>query len=435
MKARHFPLLVLSCSQMFPLAQALESEAIDLRFELRANYRHSADEVFPLNFPPGAALETVDPGSHAEFSNFTTFFRAQLSSNWLLSAKIDMIDLYERNPTSGDKKIDIDTLFLRYGTKHGQGLLPEKVTFYGQVGKFGKFERQEDRHLESYGLVSTSFNRLEDSGIELGMDLASGFYAKVSYTTGNPLFFRDPNALAGDNGIVDNGTIDPDPKYNSGIVMLYDAEVEGFDLNKNPEVGGGLGYRWLSDSGTSRVNVLLHYNERDMADTVELEGTFYGGDLDFLAINPDELPPGTIPSTVGLDFDGRKKSEAGATVWYYQDNFALFMQYVSQDVATLKRDGWEVEMSYAFLDVMGLARITPAFRYSQLAMDFSGPSLYPSPSVWWDRDKIDIGVNFDVNEYVRLTVEQSFDRFERDSGEKDSNNETLLTLRLRYDVL
>ena len=31
-----------------------------------------------------------------------------------------------------------------------------------------KFERQNDRHLESYGLVSTAFNRFEDFGVEAG---------------------------------------------------------------------------------------------------------------------------------------------------------------------------------------------------------------------------------------------------------------------------
>lgn len=416
-------------------ALSLTKEAFDMRIEAFLNYRDSQDETVNLTFPPGASMQTVDPGKHAEVSKITFQGRVQLSENWQASTKIDFIDKYERNPTSGDQKVDIDSLIVRYGTRHTHGLLPEKTTFYVQGGKFAGFERQEDRHLESYGLISTAFNRLEDIGFEAGVDLPVGFYAKASVTAGTPLFFRDPNALAGDNGVGLTGG--DKAKYNGGMPVLYDAEVEIKDLSDNPEAALGLGWRWVNNTGVSRVNVLMFARERDLADTIELTGTDYGADLDFLAVEPSELAPGTISSTVGPALDGKKKKEAGANIWWYYDRFALFGQYVDQDVAGLKRDGWEVELSYAFPGILGLQSIMPVVRYSRLDPSFHVPDLYPGQAIDWEWEKVDYGVNFDVNKYVRLTVEYADNSFVEvnDAGDKKDggNDEFLATLRLRYD--
>lgn len=186
---KHVLLIGLISSSSSLLANAAV-DGLDIKLETKLNFRNSYNNLYTTNFPdPTKGHETVNAGKHVELSNITLYTKWQMSENWQAMIKIDAIDLYERNPTSSDKKMDIDNLYLRYGTKYSNGLLPETVDFYAQVGKFGKFERQEDRHLESYGLVSTAFNRLEDSGIELGIDLPIGLYAKLSYTTGNPLFF------------------------------------------------------------------------------------------------------------------------------------------------------------------------------------------------------------------------------------------------------
>jgi hypothetical protein len=412
-----------------PLLANANMDALDVRFEAKLNYRNSHENRYPTPFPPGSAHETVEAGEFYEASNFTVFSKWQMSENWQAVAKLDLIDLYERNPTSSDNKVDLDNLFIRYGTKYTHGTLPEKIDFYGQIGKFGKFERQEDRHLESYGLMSTAFNRLEDSGLEFGIDLPIGLYGKLSYTTGNPFFFRDPNALAGDNGVFK----DPDKDIKPGIPILYDAEIEDFDLSENPETGIGLGYRWLNAQGNSRVNVLLFSYQRDMADSVELEGTVYGADLDLLVIVPSELPPATITSNVGLPIKGKDKKEHGLNIWLYQDNFAAFAQYVAQDAAGLKRDGYELELSYAFTNLSGIAGITPVVRYSSLKPDFVGHPFYPSPSVTWDWEKYDVGFNVDFNKDIRLTLEYAQNDFIR-KNKKEDNNELLMTVRWRYDI-
>ncbi len=410
---------------LLPLSHAAWAVTVDYRIELKANFRDSDSNTFPHAALPATPFQTVDSGSHPDLSNVAIFAKAQLSENWRLSAKIDAIDLYERNPSSGDKKVDLDVFHLRYGTKHGNGLLPETTSFYGQIGKFSKFERQEDRHLESYGLVSTAFNRLEDSGLEFGVDFSSGFYGKLSYTTGSPVFIRDPNALAGDNGT-------RDPEVETGIVILYDAEVEDFNLSKNPELGIGAGWRWVSKDGYTRFNVLAHYNKRELADTTDLKGTFYGGDLDILELEPHEFTAAGLSATAGLPISNNDKTEQGVTVWLYADNLALFGQYVDQELAGLNRDGWELELSYKIPKVLGLKSITPVVRYSTLSPDFSADKLYPAVSVTWDWDKIDYGVNVDFNDHIRLTIERSDNNFIR-AGNTESNNETLATLRFIYD--
>jgi hypothetical protein len=414
---------------------------MDFKAETKVNYRHSELNQFTVNFPfsanqlppgqPKAFVETVDPGSHAEISNIALFWDWTLTDKWVIKSKVDLFDLYERNPTSGDYKASLDQFIIRYGTRHTQGELPRSTSYYVQTGKFSKFERQEDRHLESYGLSGTAFSRVEDSGIEAGLDFTSGLYAKLTYTSGNPLFMRDTNALAGDNGINRTPPVNNNPDIKTGIPILYDAEVETFDLSKNPETGLGLGYRWLNETGSNRLNFLLYGYERDLADTVELHGTFYGGDLDLLDLS--EVVPNTR-----LPITGTKKKEAGANIWWYVGNLSLFAQGVNQDIAGLKRDGWELELTYALQPSSNFSRVTkitqfsPVVRASGLTNHFIGPTVFPSPSFWWDWKKYDLGFNTDFGKNLRLTFEYAFNKFER-KNIIEENNEFLMTLRWRYD--
>lgn len=246
-------------------------------------------------------------------------------------------------------------------------------------------------------------------------------------------FFRDPNALAGDNGVFkdpNHGDFSPaDKDIKNGMPILYDAEIESFNLNKNPETGVGLGYRWINNAGNSRVNVLAYGYQRDMAKTIELNGTFYGGDLDILTLTAAEVGLGNEST---LPVSGKTKKEHGINLWWYQDNFAAFIQYVNQDTAGLKRDGAEVELSYAITNIPHIIALTPVIRYSQLkshyAINSANIANYPAPSVTWDWKKYDIGVNLDVIKSLRLTVEYAVNDFVRKDKHED-NNELLTTMR------
>lgn len=422
--------LRLSCMLVVLVLSNVSNAAVDFRAELKANYRVSDDTELAINFPPGSAHRTVDEGAHLEVSNLALMGHWQASENWMLFGKVDVFDLYERNPTSSDHEVSIDRLFIRYGTRHNQGLLPETTSFYGQFGKFSKFEQQLDRHLESYGLISTAFNRVEDSGVELGIDWSNGWYAKLSYTSGGPLFFRDPNALAGDNGV--DGT----PEFEAGLPILYDAEVEGLDLDQHPETGLGLGWRTVSHSGLTRVNVLGFAYDRELSEQEEVHGSRYGAGADLLLLEPIEVG-GQIAEPAGLGASGDTKQEYGLNMWLYHDTTTVFLQAVHQDVANLKRDGWELEVARAFstaqgLRALGIKQVVPALRYSNLNNAFSSDPLYPSPSVTWDWQKVDLGFTFVFNKALKITMEYAYNDFIR-KQRHEQNNEFLATLYWRYD--
>ena len=183
---------------------------------------------FPLPTSGPVFLRTVDPGSHFEFSTFTLVGDATWGQNLNAGARVDVGNLYDRNPTSSGKDVIVHDAWLRFGREIRPATLPEGFGGYLKVGKFGHFERQNDRHLESWGLLSTSFNRFPDVGLEGGLDLGRFFYVKASLTAGNPVFIRDPNALAGDNGTEQRLRQPPfdKPPVNSRFVIPYDTEVQ-----------------------------------------------------------------------------------------------------------------------------------------------------------------------------------------------------------------
>lgn len=414
---------------------------LDWGLEAKAHFRESDLNRFANPFPfsesmlpPGETqgfLETVNEGVHFEVSVITLNVEATLREKITARAKIDFIDLHDRNPTSGDRTVDVDEAWIRFGEETMPARLADGFGAYLKIGKFAHFERQNDRHLESYGLISTAFNRFEDAGVELGVDLGRHLYAKFSATQGNPLFMRDPNALAGDNGTDVFLRANPDPELKSGIVILYDAEVEDLDVDGDLELGAGLGLRFEDASGTRGLDLLAWSYRRDLAETVELEGTFYGGDLDLLR--------GPL-NMFGLPLDGDEKEETGANVWLYLGGFSLFGQWVDSEVAGLERSGFEVETAWRFnlplrWSVAGrqlFPYIAPAVRYSKLDPDFEGGSeLFPSPSFRWEWEKIDAGIRLGIVTGLDLTLEYADNSFILGSGAEAENNELLTTLRLK----
>lgn len=431
--------------------EAVEEESggmrprLDFGLEAKAHYRDSDLNRFPVRFPftpeqlpvgqTQGFEETVNPGSHFEVSTVTLFVNASWSEGLAARAKVDFIDLYDRNPTSGDKTVDVDEAWIRFGREPEPASLANRSGLYLKIGKLPKFERQDDRHLESYGLVSTAFNRFEDTGAELGAHLGRHLYFKVSATGGNPVFIRAPNALAGDNGIEELRRRNPDPELKSGVVILYDAEVEDIDVDGDLELGAGLGLRFADEAGRNGLDLLAWGYERTLAGTVELEGTFYGGDLDVL-----DGPFGQSPLPVTDD----EKREVGGNVWLYLGGFSFFGQYVDQELGGLPRTGIEGEIAWRFDlplvwavgDRQLFTFIAPAVRYSELDNDFTfltGPGRLPSPSpsLTWDWEKIDAGLRLGVFSGVDLTVEYADHRFILASGAERENNELLSTLRWR----
>lgn len=410
--------------------------AIDWSIEVKSHYRDSDENRFPLTIaalPPELAqqeLATVDPGSHLEVSTATLYLDARWGESLAAAVKVDFIDLYDRNPTSTDREIDVDEAWLRFGRETDTAIVPERASGYLKVGKFPKLERQDDRHLESYGLVSNAFNRFEDMGLEAGADIGRHLYVKASLTQGNPVFMRDANALAGDNGLAEQIQGLRDPELGSGFVFPYDAEVEDLDVDGELETGAALGVRFGAVGGPDGLEVMAWGYRRDLAETVQLEGTLYGGDLDLLR-GPANLFPFPLTSV--------EKEELGANLWWYLRGFTLFAQYVDQDLGGLERTGYEAEAAWRFdLPVRWSAGgrqlfpyVAPAVRFSRLDPDFLPPAGGPTPSFSWDWDKIDAGVRLGIVRGVDLTVEHAANTLTLLSGAELDNDEVLITLRWR----
>lgn len=387
------------------------------RVELRADYRWSDDESHPTPFPfppdfipPGQAsvrLETPDPGSHVELNVADLTLDFGYGEWFLARAKVHAQALHRRNPTSEDRQIDADELFIRFGPKPEMLERPNGTTFFVQAGKAPKMERQPTRLLESYGLAATSFNRFEDTQLLIGGTIGRNFYWRAQASNGNPLFMRDPNALAGDNGTSTRVPPAPTAEYGSGFPILYNAEVESlFFETDNVQIGEAIGYRWTTEDQRAGFDLILFHYKRELAAEADLYGTFYNGDIDLL---DGAFGIGAFPLTSDA------KEELGGRIYGEWGGLAGTAQYTQQDIGGLERYGWEVELGYHFALNRGwIESIQPAARYSVIENHFTN-ARFPAPSVWWDWAKLDAGVRvglpkgFDVTaEYTVHDVESRF---------------------------
>lgn len=401
--------------------------------EIRANYRWSKEERINRPFPPGEALTTPDPGSHIELN--VADIQLDLGyGDWLAArAKVHVAAKHRRNPTSTDDDIDADELWVRIGEKPEFLARPEGTTFFLQAGKFPKMERQPVRLLESYGLAATSFNRFEDVQLLGGGTIGRNFYWRAQVSNGNPFFMRDPNALAGDNGTPQR-LRGEEPDFGSGFPILYNADVEDlvFDTS-HMQTGEALGYRWQRENETLGFDLIVFHYKRDLAATVELTGTRYGGDLDFLVVKPSEVPDLTFDVGLPIVPGDDNKEEYGARLFAEWGNATVVAQGTIQTVAGLKRDGWELELGYRWPVKLGpIESIQPAVRVSNLDNHFVGHPQYPPTSVRWDWRKYDAGVRVGMTHGLDVTVEYTtHDAFNPAGRVPIDMTEVLATVRWR----
>ena len=422
-------------------AQAADSKwTFKERVELRANYRNSHREFFPLKFPfPPSFLpvgqtvgfeETVNAGSHAELSVAQIRLDASYGDWFLAHAQLHVQDKYRRNPTSEDRRNDADELWIRAGIKPEFLERPERTSFFLQAGKFPKMERQPIRLLESYGLAATSFNRFEDVGFMTGGSVGRNLYWRLQATSGNPFYFRDSNALAGDNGIKALLRPFPDPHLKSGFPILYNTETEGYFLKKeHVQFGQGIGYRWQNEAQTFGFDAIAFHYRRRMVKEDHLTGTFYGAELDLL-----DGPDG---AGIGLPVSGNRKEETGARIYSEWGGLTSTVQFTKQSVAGLHRQGEELEAGYRIGSSFGpsvggeslLQFVQPTVRFSGLQNRFKGPETFVAPSVSWNWVKLDYGVRIGFARNVDLTVERA--KHTVVAPKKLDLTETLATVRIR----
>jgi hypothetical protein len=412
--------------------------------ELKAHFRHSAfaevKDVFPFPdffLPPGQIevfLRTPQSGSSLEVSTVTLTGEGDFTPDISARVEVHFIDLYNRNPTTSDDRIAVREAWLRFGRKYEALEVAPKTSFYGEIGKAPRFTKPRLRRLESYGLWSTAVGRFEELQVELGGSLGRNAYWRAAVANGNPLFFRDPNALAGDNGTPER-TPQPTPRpisgtrpiIESGFPILYDSKANDFSLNGKFQVGGGLGYRAKDDADTQAVDALAWYFHRNLADSVPIRGSFYLGDLTLL--NGVLFP---------LPYSGRGKYEYGLNVEARRREWRLFGQYVRQSIAGLERSGFEVELAwqkplnglFASGDQSVINWIQPVVRFSNIGNDFEIPPAYPAPSVGFDWRKYDFGARVGIIRGVDFTAEYS--RLDMIGAITQHPDELLVTFRAAF---
>jgi len=412
--------------------------------ELKVHFRHTAAEetqvFFP--FPPSfLALDqttvferTVSKGNSFEVSTVTLIGEGDFTPDIAARLEVHFLDLYNRNPTSSDDRIATREAWIRFGRKP-DGLEPAPgTTFYAQLGKAPRFARQRLRRMESYGLWGTAVGRFEELQLELGGSVGKNLYWRAQLANGNPLFFRDPNALAGDNGTPERQP-QPTPRpisgthpiLQSGFPILYDAKAGDLDLDGNLQLGAGIGYRLKDAKGSQALDALAWYFHRELADAAPIRGSFYLGDI--------ELLKGVL---FPLPFSGRDKSEYGLNVEARRGELRLFAQYVHQDIAKLVRSGVEAELAwqiplnglFASGDTPVINWVQPVVRFSNINNRFDVPREYPAPSVGFDWRKYDLGVRVGIIRGMDFSAE--FSHLDMVVPPTLHPDELLLTLRAGF---
>ncbi len=394
-------------SLLGPDALASESGRFRLRVEAKINARTSASVEFPVmntGAPFPVVLETVSPHTSAEISNIILTAEGDFTPDIFARVVINFLDLYNRNPSSTPDRIFVREAYLRFGKKFEALKEMPGTTVYLELGKAPRFAKQIVRRLETYGLWGTAVNRFEETGTEAGGSFGAHVYWRASATGGTPLYFRDPNALAGDNNTLEHTASYPVPVvYGSGIPILYDTMGTDVNFSGRFQLGGGVGLRfnWGADRRDG-VDVLGWHFRRDLTTYAPIRGTFYSGDLEVLEGNGIPLP-----------FSGTEKYEYGLNLEARFGPVHLFGQGVKQSIAGLGREGYEVEASvrialpglFASGDQPVVNWIEPDVRVSYIDNLFDLPVGFVAPSFGWDWRKYDYGFRLGIVRGLDLTAE------------------------------
>src|SRR5512140_1076100 len=138
------------------------SGALPLQVEIKSAVRSS--RALSITVPNTATpfpivMRTVDPGVSVELPNLGFTLEADLTPDIFARAVVNVLDLYNRNPTSSADRIQLREAFVRFGKKVDTLRVADGTSVYLQIGKAPRFSKQITRRLESYGLWGTAVGR------------------------------------------------------------------------------------------------------------------------------------------------------------------------------------------------------------------------------------------------------------------------------------
>lgn len=410
-----------------------DEEAQGFKFggEIKAGFRWSQAQESPIFGGGGGVagfMRTPDPGSSFEIQHLAIGGEGEVAPSVYAKVEVRFLDLYNRNPTSTDAAVFVRQAFVRFGHK------PETLSgvkgsrAYALFGMAPRFSKQTTRHLETYGLVGTAIGRFEQPQLEVGGSFTEHFFARAMVGSGNPLFLRDTNVLAGDN-LSEAPAPNPGSTYQSGFPILYDAKVLELNVAGTPEKGFGFGAR-AGGGDKAGAEVLVWRFSRRLADTARFRGTDYPGEL--AVLKGAGYPIATR---------GNRRNEWGVNAQARARGLRLFGQWVAQDLAGARRHGVEVEAAWLFslpgLFLVGESPfgnwLQPSFRFSRLSYQFVAPRAYPRLAVVWPWKKYDFGLRMGLVRNVDLTAEYTYHQVVRFVGLPNlPMKEFVMTLRTGF---
>jgi len=391
-----------------PPPVAEEPEGFKFGGEIKAGFRWSQAQessIFNGSNQVAGFMRTPDPGSSFELQHLAITGEGFVTSGVFAKFEVRFFDLYNRNPTSSDAMVFVRQAFVRFGGKPELLDGTKGSRAYALFGVAPRFSKQTTRRLETYGLLGTAIGRFEQAQLEIGGSFGDHLYARAMVGSGNPLFLRDTNVLAGDN-LSDGPAPKPGSTYQSGFPILYDAKVTEINVAGSPETGFGLGAR-MGGGEKAGADVLAWYFSRRLADTARLRGTDYPGELAVLKGNGFPIPT-----------SGDKRHEWGVNLQAKVKGLRFFGQWIEQDLAGAGRYGLEAEVAWIFplpgLFLVGESPfgnwIQPTFRFSWLDNRFAAPRAYPRLAAQWPWKKFDFGLRLGLVRNVDLTAEYTFHR-------------------------
>jgi TolA-binding protein len=298
--------------------------------------------------------------------------------------------------SSDTNTVDVDNSYLMVKHVLDHFGFNDSSNTYFSIGLKDPFEKPK-RITENYNILSTSFHRDEELGIQLGGSF-DPVYWRFSMSNGNKLSDRSPNDDSSDFEVIEDNELNADE-------------------NTNKEVSFGLGVDTALGE-TGNIDLLAFYNTARLTNE----------DITFLR---------TIAGYAG-SFEEDSNWEKGLRIDYTNEGWRLWGMYIKAKDGTLDRDGFTVETSYRFklegVEHNGrkyLTAIQPVFNYSQYNLYNDNIPSVVTDARTWDREKYIVGLITDLSKNMKLKLEYSIND-ENTGGDDVKNDEFLAQVELKF---